>query len=220
MPSPTGRSPASTGEARGRRLGSLIGGIFGLIYVEANVGSLPYLWATALRVAAAVAFAGLVAALAVARGPRAPAVPATGVGFGSRYWLVVAGEVAAIPAGAAILRPAGLGHAVVAWVSVVVGVHFVVLAAVWRLQLFRPLGAAIALCGVAGLIAAAVGAPTAAIAGVGAVLPGMLLLAAGYSGAVGALREHTRTRRASNPAGLPVELLALHGQVRRQPERR
>jgi hypothetical protein len=107
MPSPTGRSPASTAEARGRRLGSLIGGIFGLIYVEANVGSLPDLWATALQIAAAVAFAGLVAVLALARGPRAPAGSAAGVGFGSRYWLVVAGEVAAIPAGAAILRPAG-----------------------------------------------------------------------------------------------------------------
>jgi hypothetical protein len=39
--------------------------------------------------------------------------------------LVVAGEAAAIPAGAVLLNgPAGLPHAVVAWVSVVVGVHF------------------------------------------------------------------------------------------------
>jgi len=186
--------PAETASARtaqppGQRLGSLIGGIFGLIYIEANVGSLPHLWATALQIAAAVVFAGLVALLVLARGPHAAAGPGAQGGFGSRYWLVVAGEVAAIPAGAAVLGPAGLGHAVVAWVSVVVGAHFVVLAAIWRLQLFRRIGVAIALCGVVGLVAAAVSAPAAMIAGVGALLPGMVLLAAGYSGAVGAIRR-------------------------------
>lgn len=193
MQSSTGTASASTAEARGQRLGSLIGGVFGLIYVEANVGPLREPWATALRVAAALAFAALVALLALAGGKRAPAGPGARSGFGSRYWLVVAGEVAAIAAGAATLGPAGLGHALVAWASVVVGVHFVVLAAIWRLQLFRRLGVAIALCGVAGLIAAAAGAPTAVIAGIGGVLPGVLLLAAGYSGAVGAIREHNRT---------------------------
>jgi hypothetical protein len=99
-----------------------------------------------------VAFAGLIVLLALARGRHTPADPGAQRGFGRRYWLVVAGQVAAIPAGAALLNgPAGLSHAVVAWVSVVVGAHFLVLAAIWRLRLFRLLGAAIALCGVAGL---------------------------------------------------------------------
>jgi hypothetical protein len=173
----------------GQRLGSLIGGIFGLIYVEVNAGPLPQPWRAALRIAAGVAFAGLVALLAQARGTQArgthtSAGPGAQRGFGRRYWLVVAGEVAAIPAGAALLNgPAGLPHAVVAWVSVVVGAHFVVLAAIWRLRLFRLLGAAIALCGIAGLTAAAIGAQLAVIAVVGGVLPGVLLLAAGYTGA-------------------------------------
>jgi hypothetical protein len=80
----------------------------------------------------------------------------------------------------------------VAWVSVVVGVHFVVLAAIWRLWLFRLLGAAIALCGIAGLTAAVLGTPMAVIAVVGGVLPGVLLLAAGYGGAADALRRSAR----------------------------
>lgn len=41
-------APASTGVAPGQRLGSLIGGIFGLIYVGANAGSLPDPWAPVL----------------------------------------------------------------------------------------------------------------------------------------------------------------------------
>jgi len=44
--------------------------------------------------------------------------------------------------------PAGLPNAVVAWVSVVVGVHFLMLAAIWRLRLFRVLLLAAAYRGV------------------------------------------------------------------------
>src|SRR5262249_60280333 len=90
-----------------------------------------------------------------------PVGQGAGGGFGSRwYWLAGAGEVAACPGGVALLSgPAGLPGAGVAWVSAVVGVHFVVLDALWRLRLFRLLGAAIALCGIAGLAAAAAGAP-------------------------------------------------------------
>jgi hypothetical protein len=142
----------------------------------------------ALRVAAGVALAGLIVLLALAQDTPTPADPGAQRGFGLGYWLVVAGEVAAIPAGAALLNgPAGLPHAVVGWVSVVVGVHFVALAAIWRLGLFRLLGAAIALCGVAGVTAAVMGAPSAVIDMVGGVLPGVLLLVAGYTGAAGAV---------------------------------
>lgn len=185
IPSPERTAPASTGMAPGQRLGSLIGGIFGLIYVEVNAGSLPGPWGTALRIAAGVAVAGLAALLALARGPRAPVRQGVGGGFGGSYWLVVAAEVAAIPAGAALLNgPAGLPRAVVAWVSVVVGVHFLVLARIWRLPLFRLLGAGVALCGAAGLAAATAGAAPAVIAGIGGVLPGVLLLTASYRGAI------------------------------------
>ena len=198
-PSPASAAPASTPAAPGQRLGSLIGGIFGLIYVEANAGALPDPGAPALQIAAGVAFAGLVALLALARGSRPPVSPEAGDGFGRRYWLVVAGEVAAIFAGFVVLHgPAGLPNAVVAWVSVVVGVHFLVLAAIWRLRLFRYLGAAIALCGVAGLTAAGAGAPAAVIATVGGVLPGVLLLAAAYRGT-------TRAAQAAHRDARPVQ---------------
>ena len=148
----------------------------------------------ALRVAAGVAFAGLIVLLALAGGPHTPADPGDRSGFGRGYWLVVAGEIAAIPAGAALLNgPAGLPHAVVGWVSVVVGVHFMVLAAIWRLRLLHLLGAAITLCGVAGMTAATIGAPSAVIDMVAGVLPGVLLLAAGYAGAFGAVRQRALT---------------------------
>ncbi len=167
-----------------QRLGSFIGVAFGLIYVEVNAGVLAAPAATAVRIAGAVAFAGLLALLAVRRGSAAPATAAARGGFGPRYWLVVAAEVAAIAAGSALLNgPFDQPRAVVAWVSVVVGVHFAALAAAWRVSLFRWLGAAIALAGVAGLAAAGFGASSAVIATVGGVLPGALLLAAGYRGA-------------------------------------
>ena len=176
-------------------MGSLIGGIFGLLYIEANAGLLPGPWAGVLQIAAGVAFAGLAVLLVLARGPRPAARPAAGGGFRGWYWLVVAGEAAAILAGAAVLNgPAGLPRAVVAWVSVVVGVHFLALATIWRVPLFRLLGAAIALCGAAGLAAAADGATTAVVAGAGGVLPGVLLLTAGYRGAAAQRATPARSR--------------------------
>jgi hypothetical protein len=132
--------------------------------------------------------------LARDRGPRPAARPAARGGFRGPYWLVVAGEAAAILGGAALLNgPAALPHAVVAWVSVVVGVHFLVLAAIWRLPLFRLLGAGIAVCGAAGMAAAAVGAATAVVAGTGGVLPGFLLLTASYWGATHAATSDITT---------------------------
>jgi hypothetical protein len=192
--SPARTAPAHTGMAPGQRLGSLIGGIFGLIYVEVNAGLLPEPWAAVLQITAGVAFAGLAVLLARDRGPRPAGRPAARSGFRGPYWLVIAGEAAAILAGAAVLNgPAGLPRAVVAWVSVVVGVHFLALAAIWRLPLFRHLGAAIALCGAAGMAAAAAGAASAVIAGAGGVLPGFLLLTVSYWGATHPTTSDTTT---------------------------
>ena len=208
LPAAARSAPERAAVTPGQRLGSLIGGIFGLIYVEVNAGSLPAHWAVALRIAAGVVFAGLAALLALPAGPRPPADPRVRSGFGRGYWLVVAGEAAAIPAGAALISgPAGLQHAAVAWVSVVVGVHFVVLAAIWRLPLFRYLGVAMALCGIAGLSAAAAGASVAVTAGVGGVLPGALLLAAGSWGAAHARlasRAGAAADDVSDPGGQAV----------------
>ena len=196
------------GAQPGQRLGSFIGGVFGLIYVEVNAGVLAAPAATALRIAGAAAFAGLLALLAVKKGSGAPPTAAARGGFGPRYWLVVAAEVAAIAAGSALLNgPFDRPRAVVAWVSVVVGAHFAALAAVWRVPLFRWLGAAIALAGLAALAAAGFGASSAVIATVGGVLPGVLLLAAGYRGAsaVTVLRPQQASRPEERQAPYSAE---------------
>lgn len=176
-------------------MGSLIGAGFGLIYVEANAGALPGPAAVLVRIVGAMAFVGVMGLLVTGRRPgpstRAPARE----GFGRGYWLVIGVEVVAIVAGSALLSgPFGLPHAVVAWISVVVGVHFFALAAIWRMPFFRRLGAAIALSGMAGLLAAGAGASNAVIATLGAVVPGALLLTAGFWGAAhSAKRDEART---------------------------
>jgi hypothetical protein len=169
----------------------LIGAVFGLVYLEANAGSLPAPAALALRLAGAAAFAGLVSLLIITRGADRPGTEHPGAGgFGRGYWLIVAAEGAAIVGGSALLT--GLldlpGRGVVAWVSVVVGVHFVALGAIWRTRLFHVLGAAIATSGIAGLIAASEAASGTIVATFGAVVPGALLLAFAYWGVLNSPR--------------------------------
>jgi hypothetical protein len=53
-------------------------------------------------------------------------------------------------------------------------------------------GAAIAVCSLAGLAAAGLGASSAVVATMGGVLPGALLLAAGYQGTIAALSRSGR----------------------------
>lgn len=167
----------------GQRIGSLIAAAFGLIYVLVNAGPLPAAWTLTLRVLAAVAFgAVLVAALRVG-------VPARGRGgqeqrvFGRGYWLVVAAEFIALYLGTRVLSgPLDAPEAGVAWVSLVVGVHFLALAVVFGQRFFHWLGGVIAACGVIGLVLAATGAVDATIALVGGVLPGAVLLGFGWWG--------------------------------------
>lgn len=159
------------------KVGSLIGAIFGMVFVLANVGGLPSGVAAVLRILGIAAFVGVL--IAVGRRPRAAvgSRPAGG-GFGRDYWLVVAAEVLAIGAGLVVLnRVLDAPQAAVAWISLVVGTHFIGLAVVWREAFFHWLGAAILLCGVVGLVLAATAAPAGAINVVGGVLPGAVLLA-------------------------------------------
>ncbi len=168
----------------GQRIGSLIGAGFGLVYVEINAASLAPVISGVARIAGALLFVAALALLVAGRRPARAAGPPVGHGFGRGYLVVVGVELAAIVVGARLLTGVlGLPHAVVAWISVVVGLHFVVLAILWRSRLFHLLGAAIALCGAAGLAAAGAGLPDAVVAGTGGVVPGFLLLAAGCSGA-------------------------------------
>ena len=157
----------------------LIGSIFGLVYVTINAGSLSSPAAPALRMAGIAAFVGLVVALRRVdlerRGIRASGR------FSRGYWMVVAAEVVAILVGWVIITgPLDAPDAGVAWTSVVVGVHFLGLAAVWKQPLQAWLGGAITACGAGGLIAASLGASTPVIAVAAGVAPGFLLLGAGY----------------------------------------
>ena len=156
----------------------IIGGVFGFVYVMANATVLPPGVAQALRAIAVVAFFGLF--VEMRRIHDLDRSPAHGR-FGRADWTVVAVEIIALFVGALVVT--GLfdaGDAVVAWVSVVVGVHFVALAAVWHQQFYDRLGVAIAICGSAGLGAAALGASAGVIGTISGVVPGFLLIGAAY----------------------------------------
>lgn len=173
---------------RQQRLGITIGTAFGLVFVLVNAGVLPSPWPTVLRVAGALAFVGVQVALQAAARRPVPAGPG-GVAFTRGYWLVVVLEAVALVVGLQVLaRVLDAGEAGVAWVSLVVGVHFFALAAVWREVSLHLLGGALAVCGAAGLLLALTGAGEAAVATVGGVAPGFVLLAGGALAAASAVR--------------------------------
>ena len=179
------------GRIRGQRTGSLIGGVFGLIYVLVNAGPLPMAASLTLRIVGGAALAAVLVALyrGGQRDVRESGTDVTGSssgneGFGPAYWLVVAAEIVALAAGLAVLNgPLDAPQAAVGWVSFVVGVHFFALAVVFDLPLFHRIGAAITACGVAGLTLSATGSSDAPIAVVSGILPGAILLAFAWRGA-------------------------------------
>lgn len=164
-------------------MGVLIGAIFGTIYVLVNAATLGAPVGPVLQVAGAAAFLGLLVVVFRSRPASEGAAPAGAAGFGRGYWIVVAAEVLAFFVGAAVLRgPLALPLAVLPWITFVVGVHFFGLAKVWSARSLAWLGAAIAACGVLGLVVAAFGADEAAVAVVAGVIPGLILLAGSWWG--------------------------------------
>jgi hypothetical protein len=161
---------------RDEHAGLLIGALFGMIFVLVNAGGLPTAVALVLRGLAILAFVGLVIVVATGRGGEQPE-PTPGVTFGRRYGLVVMAEVIAIVAGLSVLnRVFDAPEAGVAWIALVVGVHFFALARVWRAPQITWPGIALTTLGVAGLLMAALGASDTAIATVSGVGSGMVLL--------------------------------------------
>ncbi|HEU0101413.1 MAG TPA: hypothetical protein VFR07_03765 [Mycobacteriales bacterium] len=191
------------------KLGSLIGAGFGLVFVLVNSGSLPTTVAVAVRVLAVAAF--LVVLVAVRRPTPAGGSDTPTGGFGRPYWLVVAGEVLLIWVGLALLNaPLDTPDAAVAWISCVVGAHFLALAVVWRNRLFHWLGGAMLACGLVGLVLAARGADVGAIKLVSGILPGAILLGFALWG------SRTRTGPQDAPAGpRQSPLPAQHPRVER-----
>lgn len=172
----------------GQRIGSIIAGVFGLVYVWVNTGLLPASVAWLLRVLGVLVFLAIVLAVWRSRGlPPAARQNATGGNpFGRGYWLVVVAEAVALFGGLRILAgPLDHPEGGVAWVSVVVGVHFLALAVVLHAPFFNRLGAAMTLCGVVGLVLVFAGGAQVAVAIVAGVVPGALLLGFGGWGALG-----------------------------------
>ncbi len=168
----------------GQRIGSAISAVFGLIYVVVNSAQLPPPWTLAVRALAVLAFVAVL--VAVFRSPR-PSDSDDGQSasvFGRGYWSVVVVEAVALFGGLRLLSgPLGLPEAAVAWVSLVVGVHFFVLATVFGERFFHWLGGVITACGVVGLVLAISGAREVWIDLVAGVLPGAVLLGFGWWGA-------------------------------------
>ncbi|MER5206280.1 hypothetical protein [Streptomyces sp. NPDC002825] len=167
--------------------GRIIGAAFGLVFVQANAGSLPTAVATPLRLLALAGFLWVtvfgrrgsgVPTAASESGTATASSGGPGTRFGRGYWYVVAAEALGLAAGLMVItRVLHAPQAAVGWIAFVVGVHFSGLAVAWRRPALHGLGASIAVCGAAGLVLAALDAPVAAIRGVAGILPGILLLA-------------------------------------------
>ncbi|MGA5762363.1 hypothetical protein [Nonomuraea bangladeshensis] len=159
--------------------GLLIGAVFGAVFVVVNAHEpLNGVVATFLRVAACLAAVAVAAMwFSAARGQRTGEGGSGGPMFGRGYLAVVAAEALLLFGGLRVLaaweRPV---QANVAWIAVVVGVHFVALAPIWRTWDIAVPGALLTVLGVAGLVMTG----TAAIAWVpfvSGVLSGVTLLA-------------------------------------------
>jgi uncharacterized membrane protein len=150
----------------------VVGITFGTVFVLVNSDGVPVPWPFVIRLigllVAAVLVVGLV--LAVRRGSSVEPAPRSGF-VDQRYWLIVALEAVALFGGLAVLNGVLHGKAVsVAWVALIVGVHFFGLARIWRMPLYHWLGTAMAILGLAGFLIYALGGSAAIVglvAGVG-----------------------------------------------------
>lgn len=169
---------------RGQAIGALIAGSFGLVFVWVNSGLLADGVALALRVAGAVAFVAVVVAAqltyrAMARaGREGLAVPGPDrPPFRGAFWVVTAVEAVAIIVGVRVISQVfDAPEAGVAWVALVVGVHFVPLARLFRHASFMALAVVMSALGLAGLVMAVLGVGAAPIALVSGVGSGALLI--------------------------------------------
>ncbi|UBU09437.1 hypothetical protein [Nonomuraea gerenzanensis] len=160
--------------------GLLIGAVFGAVFVFVNTHDpLNGTAVLLLRVAAGLAAAAvLVMWFTTVRGERESGGASKGAMYGRGYLAVVAAEAILLFGGLRVLGALEAPEqANVAWVALVVGVHFVVLAPIWKSWDIAVPGTVLTLLGVAGLALA----PTSVAAWVpflSGVLSGIVLLAA------------------------------------------
>ncbi|MEU0564801.1 hypothetical protein ABZ297_05280 [Nonomuraea sp. NPDC005983] len=158
--------------------GLLVGAVFGAVFVVVNAQSpLNAVSVNLLRLAACLAAASVVAMwFTTARKQRPAAGPRRNM-FSRGYLIVVAAEAILLFGGLRVLAAWGRPEqANVAWVALVVGVHFIALAPIWKDRSIAVPGGVLTLLGTAGLVLAS----TAAVAWVplvSGVLSGVVLLA-------------------------------------------
>ena len=181
----------------GLMIGSLVALSMGTVFVVVNSAELPSPWRLVIRVAAVLVAVTLLAL--VIRAERAGASSEEGdiQGFADRrYWYAVLFEVVALFGGLYVINGVlKKPEVAVAWVAVVVGLHFFPLAWAWRMPLYYGVGGAMAVLGVAGFVAYAAGASAATIGLIAGVGSGFALYSAGVAG----LRD-TRARRVAAAA--------------------
>ena len=175
MTMPTGRQRPA-----GFVVGSVVAITFGIVFVLANSGSLPARWPLVIRVIGLLVAALLIVGLVLVVRSGSPATRAPVSGFvDRRYWLIVVLEAGALFGGLAVINSVLHRTAVsVAWVALVVGVHFFGLAGIWHMPIYHWLGAAMAVLGLAGFLIYALGGPAAIVGLVAGVGSGTALYAA------------------------------------------
>ncbi|GAA4603504.1 hypothetical protein BJY16_004641 [Actinoplanes octamycinicus] len=181
----------------GLMIGSLVALSMGTVFVVVNSAALPSPWRLVIRVAAVLVAVTLLALVIRAERAGAPSEEGDIQGFADRrYWYAVLFEVVALFGGLYVINGVlKKPEVAVAWVAVVVGLHFFPLAWAWRMPLYYGVGGAMAVLGVAGFVAYAAGASAATIGLIAGVGSGFAL----YIAVVAGLRDN-RARRVAAAA--------------------
>ena len=157
---------------RTRPIGSIIGGVGGLVFVLVNAGSVPgsLIW----RIAAAVVFVAIMW-FVVLRGPAVDGVPPNRAALRT-YGVSVVAMVVAIPAGSTVINNVfDKSNAVLVWVVFVVGAHFWPFARAFGLLVFRWLSVSLVVVAIIGAVPT-LATNSAAAAGWTGVVAGFVLL--------------------------------------------
>jgi hypothetical protein len=173
-------TPKGTQRTGGFVVGSVVAITFGTVFVLVNSGGMPAPWPLVIRVTGMLVAALLVVGLVLVVRSGSFVTPAPGSGFvDRRYWLIVALEAGALFGGLAVINGV-LHHTAVsvAWVALVVGVHFFGLAKIWHMPLYHWLGAAMTVLGLAGFLTYALGGAAPIVGLVAGVGSGAALYAA------------------------------------------
>ena len=157
---------------RTKPVGSIVGAIGGLVFVLVNAGAAPA--ALVWRIAGVVAFAAIMW-FVVLRGPGIDQAPPSRAAIRT-YGLSVLALVVAIPIGARIITVVlDKPDAVLVWVVLVVGVHFLPFASAFDLPIFRWLSASLILVSLVGAVPT-LASNSATAAGCTGVVAGFVLL--------------------------------------------